>query len=153
MRRIACGILLLAAGVAQAVQLTVADAYPLKQHPTEIIVAEDDGTPLEGVAVYLTYRPNSMVERTDSLPPTDARGVTTWVPTDPGICTMKAFQDTLEIASQDVSVRFDSFPIQGIIVMVIAFVALFGGATFSLVMLFKPHKGTEDETVILVRGT
>ncbi|MBN1424095.1 hypothetical protein JXA88_06015 [Candidatus Fermentibacteria bacterium] len=134
-------------------RIDVTDQYPLRGQATEIIVSGDDGSPLDAVVVHLTYRPNSMVALADSLPPTDASGTTVWTPSDAGICTIRVLDGDVEVAAKDVSVRFDRFPIQGAIVMIVAFCALFGGAAFSLVMLFKAEQEGKDDAGILVRGT
>lgn len=152
MRPLALAIVFITSCTVHAGQVTVTDPYPMRGRPTEVVVTGDDGIGIAGAVVRITYRPNSMVTRIDSLGPTDVRGATEWVPTDAGISTLRASLEGAEIAARDVSIRFDRFPLQGIIVMIVAFCALFGGATVSLVMLFRSTDKSE-ETGALIRGT
>ena len=128
--------------ISYASQITVSDEFPLIHRTTTITVLDQQGAPVEGAVIGLTYRPNSMVERSLILEDlTDSLGTIPWTPDVAGICSITASDTLLPdslITSTDVSVRFRSFSLQGIVVFLVAFVVLFGGTTFSIIMLFRP---------------
>ena|GEM_PF-2416116 len=135
-------LLMLCLNLSYASQITLSDEFPRVHQMTDITVLDQKGVPVEGAIIGLTYRPNSMVERSVTLEEqTDSLGTISWIPDDAGLCSITASNarkpDSL-LASTDVSVRFESFSPQGILVFLVAFVVLFGGTTLSIIMLFRP---------------
>ena len=135
-------LLLLCINLSYASEISVRDTYPLIHGQTFLTVRDDEGVPIEGLKLQFTFRPNSMVERSVILDAeTDSLGTVMWAPDDAGICSIIAYDpvnpDSV-VATTDVSIRFRSFSPQGIVVLTVAFLVLFGGATWSIVMLFRP---------------
>jgi len=83
------------------------------------------------------YRPNSETDSTELLPPTDPAGRVAWVPGDAGIVTLtaRAPGDEAPVATLNVAVRYGRFPLQGLGIMILAGVLLFGGAALGFVRL------------------
>ena len=99
-------------------------AGPIKGHATVVT--------LDSLAeqVQVVWRPNSAISDTVTL---DVSGQTfTWTPTQAGVATMITSNGT----SQNVSVRYDSYPASGIFILIIAGTILFGGAGFAMGKLF-----------------
>ena len=95
-------------------------ADPIKGHATVVT--------LDSFAehVQVIWRPNSAISDTVTL---HVSGQTfTWTPTQAGVATMTTSNGT----SQNVSVRYDSYPASGIFVLIIAGTILFGGAGFAM---------------------
>ena len=93
---------------------------PVKGHATVVT--------LDSLAeqVQVVWRPNSAIPDTVTL---DVSGQTfTWTPTHAGVATMTTSNGT----SQNVSVRYDSYPASGIFILIIAGTILFGGAGFAM---------------------
>lgn len=121
---------------ATGLEVTVADAYPLRGAPVAVSVARD-GRPVADAVITARYRPNSQTVHTETLPPTGADGRVTWRPKDAGVVAL-AVTDPAggpALASTRVAVRFGSFPLSGLLVMVIAAVVLFGGAAWGMLIL------------------
>lgn len=78
-----------------------------------------------------TYRPNSGVEEV-AIELTAPSTTYTWTPDRAGLVQLSAGS-----ASRNVSVRFSSFPVLGLFIMLIAAAVLFGGAGFAFRMLFR----------------
>ncbi len=104
----------------------------IKGHPTVVT--------LDSLAeqVQVIWRPNSAISDTVTL---DVSGQTfTWTPTQAGVATMTTSNGT----SQNISVRYDSYPASGIFILIIAGTILFGGAGFAMGRLFggeMPEEG------------
>ena len=129
---LACLLLcLLAAGLGApaAAQFTV---EPLPMAPG----AAPPATPFQGQPVRITldqptasvkvvWRPNSAIPDTVSLDPT---GTTfEWTPTRAGVASIVTPE-----GSQNVSVRYSSYPATGIFILIVAGTILFGGAGFAM---------------------
>ena len=88
--------------------------------------------------VQVIWRPNSAISDTVTL---HVSGQTfTWTPTQAGVATMTTSNGT----SQNISVRYDSYPASGIFILIIAGTILFGGAGFAMGKLFggeMPEEG------------
>jgi hypothetical protein len=140
-----------------AAYLCIAWTYPLlaativsdKKFPTQneqvrLVVSDSDGNPVGGASVTVTYRPGSSVEKTDTLGESDAAGVVMWKPSDAGIATVTATWSGPEQSelseSTTVSVRFQSAPWNGIIIMIIAGLVL---AVGSIVRIFRLLRSPE----------
>lgn len=96
-----------------------APSAPIQGQP--ILVTLDE--PAESVQVV--WRPKSAISDTVTL---DTQGTSfMWTPTRAGVATV-----VTPNGSQNISVRYDSFPGSGILVLVLAAVILFGGAGFSM---------------------
>jgi hypothetical protein len=118
-------MLLLAPAAAFAVELSVDPVYPAKGKDALITVIHE-GQPISGAEVRVTYRPNSEVLREAEVGVTDASGRLTWSPDDAGMAEL-AVEAPEGSATRSVSVRFPGPPIQGIVVLLLAGLVLFGG--------------------------
>ena len=137
---------LLAAAPAAAQSIEVAEPFPLQGEPVTVTVTGEDGVPLAGAELSALYRPNSETSHTEPVGTTDASGQVRWTPTDPGIVTLTAGPSSQPVASANVAVRFGAFPPQGLAIMVLAGVLLFGGAGFGFArMLGAPPAPPEHE--------
>jgi hypothetical protein len=95
--------------------------------------------------VTITYRPNSRLARTDTLRSEAGDIRFPWTPKRAGVVSISA-----NGASKNISVRYNGLSVSGLIVMLVAFGMLFGGAAFSLRLLFKDQE--EDGTLDLDPG-
>lgn len=124
--------------------------FPLRGELLSLTVTEE-GIAQPGVVVEVLYRPNTQTSRTETLAPTDARGTTSWTPSDPGLVTLTASRElpggeVKTVASRNVAVRFGGFPPSGIAIMLIAGLMLFGGALFGFWLLMKDDLPSSLET-------
>lgn len=87
----------------------------------------------------VTYRPNSSVPRIEEIA---TNGLTTvsWTPTNAGVVALAAGS-----ASMNTSVRYQSAPMGGIFVLIVAGLILFGGAIFAFRLLFQDDDLSIDE--------
>lgn len=92
---------------------------PIKGQP--ILITLDE--PAESVQVV--WRPNSAIPDTVQLNPEGTSFL--WTPTKAGVATV-----VTPNGSQNISVRYDSFPGSGLLVLVLAGAILFGGAGFAM---------------------
>lgn len=110
--------------------------YPLKGQPIQIFVSHATA-PLEQFQISVTYRPNSMVSRTEELGHPDANGYLSWTPKDAGVTILKATvpgsKDKDLSFSKQVSVRYGHFPLPGMLIILLASLTLFGGLAWTLV--------------------
>jgi|GEM_PF-4580448 len=81
--------------------------------------------------VHITYRPGSRIATTDSFPVAGATW--TWTPREAGVVMIS----TPEGGAQNVSVRFNQTPWQGVMILLLAGGVLFGGAIVSFRTLFS----------------
>lgn len=105
--------------------------YPVQNQATWILVQSDTGRPVAGAVVSATYRPGSSVSRLTEIGATDGTGRIEWIPVDAGIVSITAVHpDSLTPiqASTNISVKFSSPPISGIIIMLVAGILLLGGS-------------------------
>ena len=77
------------------------------------------------------YRPGSTVTDTDELEP-GSDGWIVWTPRSAGLVLLEAYNEKETIAKRAVSITFDSTFSIGVVVMILAGLALFGGAFFSI---------------------
>lgn len=129
-------------GVAAAAGIEVADTFPTRGEATELRVETGEG-PLAEVVVEALYRPNSETASSEELPPTDDHGTVRWVPRDAGIVTLSVVGRS--DLSRNVAVRFGTFPRNGVAIMIVAGLLLFGGAAFGFRMLLGPPRFTPEE--------
>lgn len=125
---------------------------PLRGDTVRLTVT-DDGAPAAGALVVAVYRPASNTVHREELPPVDASGTVLWTPAYTGPVSLQAWPagsdleaDRQPAAVLTVAVRFGSFPLAGLIIMIIAGVLLFGGAMTAFWMLLQPtgHPPTEE---------
>lgn len=102
---------------------------PLKPTKGEVVSVTVD-PPVD--SLLLVYRPNSAVAREEWVVSEQADGRFAWIPSDAGVVAMAAGGH-----ARNVSVRFAGVSTSGIIVMVLAFCLLFGGAFFAFKLLFS----------------
>lgn len=131
-------------GLDAAPSISVEPPYPLRQQHSTIRV-EREGVPVEGMVVEALYRPNSQTSFSERLDPTDANGTTSWTPRDAGIVTLSAKDASGADTSAHVAVRYGTFPLPGVIVMIVAGLLLFGGASLGFVMLLREQRVPEEE--------
>ena len=117
-----CLLLLLALGFAASAdaQITTSPDVIVQGQPVAVTFAE----PTDSLVV--TYRPNSGIAFEEVIPVSGTS--TTWTPTRPGVVALA----TPAGASQNVSVRFSETPLSGLIILILAGVVLFGGATIAM---------------------
>lgn len=122
-------------------QVYVVPAHPVAGKPAKILVKSSNLGGAKGATIQVTYRPNSKVEQTVTLPDKVGEDETvTWIPTDEGVVKVEAIipranPEAPPIAkrSLECAVRFDGMPVLGVFVFFLAFVVLFGGLTWSLI--------------------
>ncbi len=107
----------------------------------QIVLSNDDVVVGEAVTVTLpaaadtlvvTYRPNSAIAQRHYVP-TGGRSSIEWRPERAGIVALSAPGQ----GSRNVSVRFAKTPLSGLLVLLLAGTALFGGMSFAMVQIFK----------------
>ncbi len=130
------------AGHADATGSVVLDKkFPTHQEQVRIQVVNDDGNPVAGADVSVTYRPGSRVSATDEIGETIEDGTLEWTPVDPGIATLTATWtepgQTERSSSTTVSVRFRDLPIDGIFIMVVAGLLLIVGSAIRVYKLLR----------------
>ena len=115
--------------------------FPTDQEQVSIQVVNDDGSPVAGADVSVTYRPGSRVSATDEIGRTTEGGTLEWTPMDPGIATLTATWTepglTERSSSTTVSVRFHDLPIDGIFIMVVAGLLLIVGSAIRVYKLLR----------------
>lgn len=129
-RRLLVTAALLATGVfatTAAADVVLREQYPTQGESTELFIQADDGSPVSGATVTVTYRPGSSVEATDSVGTTGPSGRLVWTPETAGIVSVRA-EWAGGSTSANVSVRFGSTPASGIIIMIAAGLLLVGGS-------------------------
>lgn len=142
----AATLALVAMSLSAEVSIEVADTYPLFGEPVTITIT-DDGVPVGSATVSAEYRPNSRTMVAEPVGTTDAFGNVEWTPSDAGLVRLTATAADSEeaSASKAVSVRYVSFPLEGILTMLIAGIILFGGAGLGMSVLMREEKIPEEE--------
>jgi hypothetical protein len=91
----------------------------------------------------VTYRPNSSVAKTEILvndPPATSMA---WSSKEPGLVALHYVDksgDSLQGVNRNLSVRFSGVSASGIVVMVLAGIILFGGATTAFRTMFREQE-------------
>jgi hypothetical protein len=116
--------------------VVVQERFPTKEEKIRLFVVDQTGEPVAGARVEVTYRPGSSVRRVETIGNSGQDGSIDWVPTEAGIATLEAAwrgpgRSTM-VATTDVSVRFRSAPIGGILVMIIAGIVLVVGSAIRM---------------------
>jgi hypothetical protein len=122
---------------AATAELRVAERYPRRGQ--EVLVTLEGDLAGRDFLLRVTYRPNAQTASQEELP---ARGgELRWVPRDAGIVELQALAlDAAEapaMATARVAVRYGGFPASGLLVMSIAGLLLFGGATLAFWLLTR----------------
>lgn len=138
--QVSFAVMMAATGVEAAqADIVLREKFPTRGKHTEIFVQDADGMPVAGAAVKVTYRPGSSVEAFDELGTTGPSGRLAWLPTTAGIATLAATWDGGSTSS-NVSVKFESAPAGGIIIMILAGVLLVGGSIVRIARILKSER-------------
>ena len=125
----------LAGDVSAQGSIVVAEEFPVKDARVRILVS-NDGIPVGGASVEVTYRPGSSVPRVEPIGVSGQDGGLNWVPSEAGIATITATwtgADQSETAATvPVSVRYDSPPLGGIVIMIVAGLLLVVGSVIRM---------------------
>jgi len=118
--------------------VVIESEFPTQDQPVRVHIAHDDGSPVSGASVSVTYRPGSSVERLEPIGVSAEDGGIDWVPSEAGIANVTATwtdagQSEIAAASS-VSIRYGSPPLGGIVIMVVAGILLVLG---SIVRVFN----------------
>ncbi len=115
--------------------VTAADLELALEHPTRGEAVEVRLTGVEsaaGVQLTAAYRPGSATEVSETVGIFGSDGVLQWSPTDAGLSVLSANSGDESLASRNVSIRFDSTPPLGMLILLLAGLLLFGGTTVML---------------------
>jgi hypothetical protein len=141
---LAAALLWCAGEAAAQGSVVVGERFPTKGETIRLFVVDQAGEPVAGARVEVTYRPGSSVWRVETIGKSGQDGGIDWVPTEAGIATLKAAwmgPDRSEmVATIDVSVRFRSAPIGGILVMIIAGIVLVVGSVIRMYNVIRSHQ-------------
>jgi hypothetical protein len=106
--------------------------FPVQNEKTRIFVQTQAGDPIAGARVTATYRPGSRVEEDSEIGVTDPGGAVEWIPEEAGIVAISAEftseDSTTAQLSENVSVKFASTPLSGVLIMLLAGTLLIGGS-------------------------
>jgi hypothetical protein len=117
-------------------EIVLRQKYPKQGDTAELFVQDDDGAPVAGATVTVTYRPGSSVEASDTVGTTGAGGRIAWTPTTAGIASLTASWEG-NSSTTNVSVRFASVPPGGVIIMILAGLLLVGGSIVRITRVIK----------------
>jgi len=123
----------------------VGGAYPVIHQPVTLLISHASYPHLEKFEVKVTYRPNSETSKEEILSAPNDNGELIWTPTEAGITLIQAQAPALTEGgesvkiTQNISVRFGSFPVMGMLIFVLAALALFGGLILVIVKTGKPQ--------------
>jgi hypothetical protein len=124
--------------------VVVKERFPTAGETIRLLVLDEAGRPVANAIVRVTYRPGSSVRRAETIGKSEPDGGIQWVPADAGIATLEAAwtgPDRLErIARADVSVRFRSPPIAGILTMIVAGLVLVVGSVIRMYNVVRSHQ-------------
>ena len=121
---------------AASADVVLREKYPTEGENTELFIQADDGTPVSGAAVSVTYRPGSSVEATEAVGTTGPSGRLAWTPQTAGIVSVNAAWDGGS-TSANVSVKFGGTPAGGLLIMVLAGLLLVGGSIFRIMRVLR----------------
>jgi len=106
--------------------------FPVQNEKTRIHLQTEAGNPIAGAHVTATYRPGSRVEKESEVGITDSGGGVDWTPEEAGIVAITAAfpnEEGNEVTVQtNVSVKFASTPLSGVLIMLFAGILLLGGS-------------------------
>jgi hypothetical protein len=112
--------------------ITLQIQFPVQNEKTRIFVQTQAGNPIVGAHVMATYRPGSRVEEESEIGITDSGGAVDWIPEEAGIVAVSAEftgedGDAAQL-STNVSVKFASTPLSGVLKMLLAGTHIIGGS-------------------------
>lgn len=140
------------AGAEGELSISTENERPLRGEVVRLRVTED-GEPAAGAQVVAVYRPASNTEHREVLEPVDSSGQVLWTPDDAGPVKLEVRPEGADLGADEapgaeliVAVRFGRFPPQGLLIMVLAGILLFGGAATAFALLLRPpsHAPTEE---------
>lgn len=121
--------------------VVVGSEFPVKGEPVHVHVTDEAGNPVGGASIVATYRPGSSVQQADSLGVSAADGAIHWTPVEAGIATITATWagpgGSEQTSTTSVSVRFNSPPVGGLIIMVVAGLLLVVGSVIRVYNLLR----------------
>jgi hypothetical protein len=124
--------------------VVVKKKFPTKDEEVRLIVMDPSGQPVAGARIEATYRPGSSVRRVEAIGRSGQDGSIDWVPTEAGIAMLRAYWTGADrsamVAAVDVSVRFRSPPIAGILIMIIAGLVLVVGSVIRMYDVVRSHQ-------------
>lgn len=125
------------------ISLMVLNYHTLAQidiDPVEPVKGEEVSVRLENPSsfLFISYRPNSTVARMDTIKANPPVNHFIWTPEYAGVVRLSTSD-----AARNVSVRYAGVSWTGILVMILAGVILLGGATISMIMLFRRREQAE----------
>ena len=126
----AAGLLSLAGPRHAAAQYVPPEASLVVGRPVQITLPAPSDT------LTVTYRPNSSIDAVEHVAPAAGSASLTWTPREAGVVQLTSSGGP----AQNVSVRFSTPPISGILVLTLAGLILFGGAVFAFRKLFAPDQ-------------
>ena len=113
-----------------AAELVLEKDHPTRGEEIEVrISGVDDPTTC---ILSAAYRPGSATEVSEAVGRFTADGVVRWSSQDAGLSTLSANSGDETVATRNVAVRFDSTPPLGVLILLVAGLLLFGGATVML---------------------
>lgn len=125
---------------AASADVLIESHYPVKGVPVDVRVTDDNGNPVSGATIEVTYRPGSSVERTEPIG-SSSGGLVQWTPSEAGIATVTASWtvagENTATSSTNVSVKFSSPPLDGILIMVVAGLLLVVGSVIRVANLLR----------------
>ena len=116
-------------------QISTEPAAPVRGEPVTVTLAE----PADELLV--TYRPSSGIAVEETVPVSGGRA--TWTPNRAGVVLLA----TADGATRNVSVRFDRTPVSGLLILIVAGLVLFGGASFAMRALLSGPEATTEDTI------
>ena len=135
MRSLLLVTLWLGVATTAAAQIEVSTEPLVAGQPVTLEFAEPTDT------VTVTYRPNSQTSTSETFTLGGQRTLE-WTPEHAGVV-----QVTTADATRNLSVRFTSLPGLGVLIMTLAGLILFGGATFAMTLLLRDgHRIEIDPT-------
>lgn len=126
----ALALLLLASGASAQITVTNASGDMPDTPAPQLTVGDEATITLDSAAVVqIVWRPNSAIPDTVALASGES---VAWTPDRAGVATILAGENT-----QNVSVRYRSFPGLGILTLILAGFVLFGGAGYAMSRLLS----------------
>ncbi|MBZ0272539.1 hypothetical protein K8I61_10920 [bacterium] len=133
---IVMGLLAFAAPGLADTKLAVSPEFPLEHEGATVTLS---GEIPDGLELRVTYRPNSVTQRTVAAG-LFVDGRATFIAEKPGITLVEAAPagaDAKAVASANVAVRFARFPISGALIFLFAGAVLFGGSIYAVRLVMK----------------
>ncbi len=117
------------AGLATAdVTIELTEDFPVRGRAVDVrVMGGDIG---ETYSFSVTYRPNSETSAVEDLGGFSPEGRLSWTPVDAGITSLNVIDDEGgTVVSRNIAVRYESPPLSGLLIFILAGILLFGGST------------------------